>query len=168
MTTRPQALMLADEIDPLTRYSLDNLTCSAAAHELRRLHNEILVYHDDRLKLSNEVDRLRAALGLIASLERKPADKPVAWMNILEDGYKCITANQIPNWTPLYTHPQPKREPLTLGQKQRLWSKVAEKPTLKDRVNAFGLEIEAAHGITRDMKQEHGDKTAKQRHEENT
>jgi len=60
------------------RYSLDNLTCSAAATELRRLHNEILVYHDDRLKLSNEVDRLRAALGLIASLERKPADEPVA------------------------------------------------------------------------------------------
>jgi len=61
MTTRPKALRLADEIDPLTRYSLDNLTCSAAAAELRRLHNEILVYHDDRLKLSNEVDRLKAA-----------------------------------------------------------------------------------------------------------
>jgi len=79
MTTRPTALRLADEIDPLIRYSLDNLTCSAAATELRRLHNEILVYHDDRLKLSNEVDQLRAALGLIASLERKPADEPVAY-----------------------------------------------------------------------------------------
>ena len=39
------------------------------------------------------------------------------------------------------------RKPLTLGQKQRLWSKVGEKTSLKDRVNAFGLEIEAAHGI---------------------
>jgi hypothetical protein len=61
-----------------------------------------------------------------------------------------------PEFLALYTHPyigQPKRyvatprEPLTLGQKQRLWSKVGEKPTLKDRVNAFGLEIEAAYGI---------------------
>ena len=47
---------------------------------------------------------------------------------------------------PLYTTP-PQRKPLTLGQKQRLWSSVGDKPTLKDRVNAYGLAIEAAHGI---------------------
>lgn len=41
-----------------------------------------------------------------------------------------------------------KRKPLTLGQKQKLWSSVGYKPTLKDRVNAYGLAIEAAHGIT--------------------
>ena len=45
----------------------------------------------------------------------------------------------------------PQHKPLTLGQKQRLWSSVGDKPTLKDRVNAYGLAIEAAHGI--------GDKT---------
>ena len=39
------------------------------------------------------------------------------------------------------------RKPLPLGQKQRLWSSVGEKPTLKDRVNAYGTAIEAAHGI---------------------
>jgi len=38
-------------------------------------------------------------------------------------------------------------KPLTLGQKQRLWSSVGDKPTLKDRVNAYGLAIEAAHNI---------------------
>lgn len=37
-TTQPNALRLAEAIDPLTRYTLDNLTCSAAAAELRRLH----------------------------------------------------------------------------------------------------------------------------------
>lgn len=42
---------------------------------------------------------------------------------------------------------QPKQNPLTLGQKQRLWSSVGEKPTLKDRVNAYGSAIEKAHGI---------------------
>lgn len=41
----------------------------------------------------------------------------------------------------------PQRKPLTLGQKQRLWSSVGDKPTLKDRVNAYGLAIEAAHSI---------------------
>jgi hypothetical protein len=52
-------------------------------------------------------------------------------------------------WTPLYTTPPAaQRKPLTLGQKQRLWSSVGDKPTLKDRVNAYGLAIEAAHGIT--------------------
>ncbi len=43
--------------------------------------------------------------------------------------------------------PAAQRKPLTLGQKQRLWSSVGDKPTLKDRVNAYGLAIEAAHGI---------------------
>ena len=47
---------------------------------------------------------------------------------------------------PLYTTP-PQRKPLTLGQKQRLWSSVGDKPTLKDRVNAYGLAIESAHDI---------------------
>ena len=50
------------------------------------------------------------------------------------------------DWVPLYTTP-PQRKPLTLGQKQRLWSSVGDKPTLKNRVNAYGLAIEAAHGI---------------------
>jgi hypothetical protein len=47
----------------------------------------------------------------------------------------------------LYTSPPAQRKPLTLGQKQRLWSSVGDKPTLKDRVNAYGLAIEAAHHI---------------------
>ena len=53
---------------------------------------------------------------------------------------------KVVNLQPLYTAP-PQRKPLTLGQKQRLWSSVGDKPTLKDRVNAYGLAIEAAHGI---------------------
>jgi len=38
MTKQPEALRLADAIDPLTRKDLDNLTCSIASIELRRLH----------------------------------------------------------------------------------------------------------------------------------
>ena len=53
----------------------------------------------------------------------------------------AIELEQFINTTP------PQRKPLTLGQKQRLWSSVGDKPTLKNRVNAYGLAIEAAHGI---------------------
>ena len=35
---QPEALRLADAIDPFTRKFLDNLTCHVAAAELRRLH----------------------------------------------------------------------------------------------------------------------------------
>lgn len=38
MTKQPEALRLADRLDPLTRKYLDNLTCSIASVELRRLH----------------------------------------------------------------------------------------------------------------------------------
>lgn len=40
MNTQPEALRLADAIDPFTRKFLDNLTCTVAAAELRRLHEE--------------------------------------------------------------------------------------------------------------------------------
>jgi hypothetical protein len=75
----------------------------------------------------------------------------------------------IPQDAKLYTRPQPKREPPTPRE-------------VKDTLRATGLltnsqawdaaeevmKLLAAHGITSDMKQEHVDKTAKQRHEENT
>ncbi len=38
MTKQPEALRLADRLDPRTRKDLDNLTCSIASIELRRLH----------------------------------------------------------------------------------------------------------------------------------
>ena len=52
-----------------------------------------------------------------------------------------------PDEYPRINEPVAKRKPLTLGQKQRLWSSVGNKLTLKDRVNSYGLAIEAAHGI---------------------
>jgi len=59
-----------------------------------------------------------------------------------------IYKNEGEGRVPLYTTPQ--RKPLTLGQKQRLWSSVGDKLTLKDRVNAYGFAIEAAHGIIKE------------------
>ena len=67
---------------------------------------------------------------------------------------------------PLYTHPQPKREPLTDEQILRFLSRIDECAVRLPRgLREFARAVEAAHGITSDMKQEHVDKTAKQRHE---
>ena len=62
----------------------------------------------------------------------------IDWETLQEQGHTVAA---------LYTSLPAQRKPLTLGQKQRLWSSVGDKPTLKDRVNAYGLAIEAAHGI---------------------
>lgn len=49
--------------------------CHDASVELRRLRAEILVYHDDRLRLSNEVDRLKAAQRQWVGLSEEEIDK---------------------------------------------------------------------------------------------
>ena len=73
----------------------------------------------------------------------------------------------------LYIHPQPKREPLTIEQLLEHW-RVAKVLDMTDAEIDFAdyvliaRDVEALYGITSDMKQEHGYKTAKQRHEENT
>jgi hypothetical protein len=101
-----------------------------------------------------------------------PVQEPVAWMGTdIEGNPNKFRLNPFNGGVELYKKPQSvkvwdaegydalmqelelwkaaaKRKPLTLGQKQRLWSSVGDKPTLKDRVNAYGLAIEAAHGIT--------------------
>lgn len=56
------------------------------------------------------MNALRARLARVGGtckdcLQVEPSAEPVAWMNILEGGYKCLTSNPIPNWTPLYTAP---------------------------------------------------------------
>ena len=52
-------------------------------------------------------------------------------------------------------------------------SGIEQKPLASDGSDGSGYkkaidDVKKAYGITSDMKQEHGDKTAKQRHEENT
>jgi hypothetical protein len=49
--------------------------CHDASVELRRLRAEILIYHDDRLRLSNEVDRLKAAQREWVGLDQDDIDK---------------------------------------------------------------------------------------------
>ena len=85
-----------------------------------------------------------------AECDRQPEQEPVEWMTPDGEGFRIRFSppvNDVPlGWDALYLAP-PQRKPLTLGQKQRLWSSVGDKPTLKDRVNAYGLAIEAAHNI---------------------
>ena len=89
------------------------------------------------------------AITAIKQALAQPKQEPLAWISTGTARMIHWTTDKPAygdDWVPLYTTP-PQRKPLTLGQKQRLWSSVGDKPTLKDRVNAYGLAIEAAHGI---------------------
>lgn len=72
MTKQPEALRLADRLDPLTRKDLDNLTCSIASVELRRLHEvntELLAALAKILwkrPLSGKVSKLQEEIEVIA------------------------------------------------------------------------------------------------------
>ena len=91
----------------------------------------------------------RRTITAIKKVLAQPEQKPLAWISTGPASMIHWTADKPAygdDWVPLYTTP-PQRKPLTLSQKQRLWSSVGDKPTLKDRVNAYGLAIEAAHGI---------------------
>jgi hypothetical protein len=81
------------------------------------------------------------------ALEQPAQQEPVARVFNKSISWRPCDIAGLPAGTPLYTSPPAQRKPLTLGQKQKLWSSVGHKPTLKDRVNAYGFAIEAAHGI---------------------
>ncbi len=56
MTTQPEALRLADAIDPFVRkHSPDHLTSTVAAAELRRLHELHVLYQDKVQRLEDAV-----------------------------------------------------------------------------------------------------------------
>ena len=117
-------------------------------------------------------DEVYEAINAIKQARSAPVQEPVAWMGTdIEGNPNKFRLNPFNGGVALYKKPQSvkvwdaegydalmqelelwkaaaQRKPLTLGQKQRLWSSVGDKPTLKDRVNAYGLAIEAAHGIT--------------------
>ena len=88
--------------------------------------------------------------------------EPVAWlktwnsvghartgMQRLDLTPECETwlANMFPTITPLYTHPQPKREPLTHYEIHELFRRSWDDCQDGDEIKAFARAIEAAHGI---------------------
>ena len=93
----------------------------------------------DRFVALNESNAARI-LELEAQLAEQEQE-PVACIEYIP----CCTDQTCPKCKAA-TPPQ-QRKPLTLGQKQRLWSSVGNNLTLKDRVNSYVLAIEAAHGI---------------------
>ena len=114
-----------------------------------------LEYHTEQTR---PIEFSKVAIEAAREYLRKPAQQePVAWGvfegNLHDMFFSPSEAQEMADLKgthaevrPLYTTP-PQRKPLTLGQKQMLWSSVGDKPTLKNRVNAYGLAIEAAHGI---------------------
>ena len=91
--------------------------------------------------MEQAITALKAAL-------KQPEQEPVAWMNVLDGGYKCLAGTQINDWTPLYTHP-PRREWRLLSAEEiaKCWHDTPWNADLKTRVFAFSRAVEAAHGI---------------------
>ena len=120
---------------------------------------------EDLQSWNKAVKSLRQA---IAEAEKQ---EPVAWADY--GVLNWIADMQFKHASYLYTHPQPKREPLTIEQLLEHW-RVAKVLDMTDAEIDFAdyvliaRDVEALYGITSDMKQEHVDETAKQRHEENT
>jgi predicted RNase H-like HicB family nuclease len=91
-------------------------------------------------------EALRLALRALQDYERNTKGVMIPQTQVRGD--EAITAiKEALALTSTQCEEQPAPVPLTLGQKQRLRSSVGNKPPLKDRVNAYGLAIEAAHGI---------------------
>jgi hypothetical protein len=90
----------------------------------------------------NKANELRQA---IAELE---SQEPVAVWELFEDGWDSIAdpewMESLPIGTKLYTHPQPKRKPLTDEQVEKII-----KANMSLQMNLAGIrqDFEAAHGI---------------------
>jgi hypothetical protein len=120
----------------------------------------LVCYKDKSMSRNNAEDLAEELITAIKQARSAPVQEP-AWYHAEcddpdysrftqeKDEAFAIVSDKGGYVTPLYTVPPAAPVPLTLGQKQRLWSSVGDKPTLKDRVNAYGLAIEAAHGITK-------------------
>ena len=86
--------------------------------------------------------------------QAEPVQEPVAWMQVLADGYKCVTGNPIPDWTPLYTAP-PRQKPLTQEEIPALAEKAWKPSVYYDAAALLGTDglvalvraVEQAHGI---------------------
>jgi hypothetical protein len=140
----------------------------------------------DRLIEKGDYSNLPAMQHILLRLREAEKQEPVAWVDLLKAAEQIVKdkflykrfidgtplANDIPCWmadfVQQYTHPQPKREPLTDEQIKQILNDCDNGEEDAEYALAFARAIEAAHGITSDMKQEHVAKTAKQRHEENT
>ncbi len=99
-----EALRLADAIDPLIRNRLDNLTCAAAAAELRRLHAEnerlhqINQAHEMKLSVRGyeiQIEDLKAAL---EQPERTLTDEVIANLWHQNGGFHHHFARAVERW----------------------------------------------------------------------
>ena len=93
------------------------------------------------LKTAEQLDAVASELR--AALEQPVEQEPVAWANINKHGDITHTSNKKMAWakTPIYTHPQPPRQPLTDDEIERLWYQSW------GGALPFARAIERAHGI---------------------
>jgi hypothetical protein len=128
------------------------MSIEAMKQALEALEVDAYVYNGE--KSWKAITSLRQ---VIAEAEKQ---EPVFWYRpVGEDGgyegpiHNCSiekVRKECGAWKPLYTHPQPKREPLTDSQMMKLLDHYAENPSdyrYNDPLICFARAIEAAHGI---------------------
>jgi len=139
------------------KQALEALELARSTHDVMLLSDppqRAWKYHGVDWKLLSAVQHLRQA---IAEAEKQ---EPVGYFKKEGDVWNQYYEDY-PNpdeLTALYTNPQPKREPLTVKDIKRIATYCGEHITDEDVID-ITRRVEAAHGITSDMKQEHVDKT---------
>lgn len=108
VSNQPEALRLADALDPLIRNRLDNLTCATAAAELRRLHAEnerlhqINQAHEMKLSVRGyeiQIEDLKAAYKeLLAAQQRTLTDEMIADLWHANGGFHHHFARAVERW----------------------------------------------------------------------
>lgn len=95
-------------------------------------------------------DPYRAAIALRAALEQPQGEQePVAVVDFTTEGWRKIVdaLRTLPDGAQLYTHPQPKREPLTHYEIHELFRRSWDYCQDGDEIKAFARAIEHAHNI---------------------
>jgi hypothetical protein len=113
---------------------------------------EVLEDFVDDPRVQKEIDE--ASIVLRQAIAEAEKQEPVAWRRPFEgdvsdlcqwlyaDEYEPKDENS--NWQALYTHPQPKREPMT---NERIETILNDPKSYYDTMIDFARAIEAAHGI---------------------
>jgi len=135
------------------KQALEALESATPKYTRQRADQKTLGGALDYWKLEQH-QRLKAITSLRQAIAEAEKQEPVAWIEHHKGGDNLVWDE--PNkGTPLYTHPQPKREPVALRSEQFVDMARAIAPRtvmgMKEQIPnwivEFGRAVEAAHGI---------------------
>jgi hypothetical protein len=124
-------------------------------HEALRLGRQAIAEAEKQVSYSGNGtagrENMTAPTGFFFQMPKAEKQDLVGEMQlsaIVEGLVVPVVSVELPVGTKLYTHPQPKREPLTGEEIRRLWEEAAkpERSTMT-MITSFVASVEAVHGI---------------------